>query len=108
MPQHILSRRSFLVGTIALSGCQTTSMTSETKKLVTNAYDGNYNIVVSRLWNPTPTNLRNEYYRKEPEDLAFLNVRVTNGNFSILRVDDGSVGANYEDFSGVFFDGGLL
>lgn len=102
------SRRSFVLSGVALAGCQTTGMTSNTDKVLTSEYDGNYTIIVNRLWNPTPNNLRDPYYRKEPETLAYLTLKVEGGSFEILRVDDSSKGANYRDFSAAFYEGGLL
>jgi hypothetical protein len=103
-----LNRRLFVFSGIALAGCQTTGVSIDSTRVLTSKYDGKYDIVVGRLWNPTPQNLRDPYYRDEPESLAYLNTEVVDGRFRLVRVDDKSIGPNYEDFSATFYEGGIL
>ena len=103
-----LSRRAVIFSGIALAGCQTSGVSVDSSRVLTTKYDGKYNIVVGRLWNPTPENIKDPYYRVEPESLAFLTAEVIDGRFRLIRVDDNSVGPNYKDFSANFYDGGVL
>lgn len=84
MPTSNMSRSAYLFGDVALAGCQTTGMNPNTDKILTNAYDGDCNIAIGRIWNPTPNNLRDKYYREEPETLAFLKVRILKGHSSVI------------------------
>lgn len=74
----------------------------------TKVYDGEYEIIVSRLWNPTPQNLSDQYYRETPESLAYLLADVVDGKFKLSHIGDKSVGPNYSDFEAVFDEVGTL
>lgn len=49
-----------------------------------------------------------ERWGDRPESLAFLTVQVQNGRMRLLSKNDNSVGPNYEDLNGAFYEGGLL
>jgi hypothetical protein len=92
---------------VLLQACQSSDGNATKNNGPTNAYDGAYEITVSRIWNRTPQNLQDRFYRTEPEELAYLRVLVRDGEFSLQQVSDSSVGNNYEDLRGAFYPGGL-
>jgi hypothetical protein len=102
-----MKRRLFLLGALGLGACQATTEALDHSQTTT-AFDGDYSILVARTWNPTPENLRDPYYREDPETLAVISARVTNGVFSLLRVDDSAGGSNYQVFDGFFAADGTL
>ncbi|WP_417246612.1 hypothetical protein [Celeribacter sp.] len=102
-----MDRRLFLLGALGLGACQATTEALDDSQLTT-AFDGDYSILVARTWNPTPENVRDPHYQTGPETLALISARVTNGAFSLLRVDDSAGGSNYQVFDGFFAADGTL
>jgi hypothetical protein len=99
-------RRSFILSTLALAACETTGVSAG--RALTNAYDGDYQIVVSRFWNETPSNLADPFFRTEPEQLALLDATVESGRFELQRIEN-KTGANaYGVFEAAFYEGGVL
>lgn len=109
MKHQSITRRSMFLAPLALAACQATGTSVSSGRATTSAYDGNYRITVSRVRNPTPA-MREEIERwgDRPESLAFLTVQVQNGRMRLLSKNDNSVGPNYEDLNGAFYEGGLL
>lgn len=103
-----LSRRWVILGAFALAACQTTPPEMSMDRVLTNAYDGNYEIVVSRLWNDIPSNLADPFYQTEPETLATLTAIVERGRFTVSSVENRTAANAYDDFNAAFFDGGVL
>lgn len=101
------TRRGVILSGLALAGCQTTTGDLSATRVLTSDYDGNYEIVVSRLWTETSENLRDPNYQTEPETLARLGTSVSNGQFALLRVTNESA-VGYENFEAIFLAGGVL
>ena len=109
MPFSNLSRRSLVLSSLALAACQTTGNSVSPGRAITTAYDGRYQITVSRTRNNTPA-MREEIARwgSGPETLAFLVVDVQGGQMRLVSKRDSSAGSNYDDLRGAFYGGGLL
>ncbi|WP_146065158.1 hypothetical protein [Albidovulum inexpectatum] len=104
-----VTRRILILSVLALCACQASGVGETPSRTLTGAYDGEYTLTVGRTHNPTPENARDPLsYPNKYESLAFLRLRVEGGRISVLRVDEAGVAKGYTDFSGAFYDGGIL
>lgn len=103
----MMTRRGFALSALALAGCQATDTGVATARMPTSTYDGEYEVIVSRLWNETAENLTSPFYQTEPDSLAIMRVRCSGGRCSITRLTNESV-RGYNDFEAAFYAGGVL
>ena len=100
MPNLKFSRRTFVFSALALAGCQTTGMTGSADRVFTNAYDGNYEIYIGRIYRDTEFNRKNTAYNVADEnELARLKVRCVGGIFSLIDFKEYTeAGPDFNDF----------
>ncbi|GIT91760.1 hypothetical protein JANAI62_22170 [Jannaschia pagri] len=89
-----------------LAACNTVagSSSDDGDRILTDAFDGRYRVVVNRLRNGLEPDGSTPSLRR----LATLTLGTQRGEMSLLAVDDLTAGENYTDFQGFFSVGGRL
>ncbi|WP_371153603.1 hypothetical protein [Jannaschia sp. 2305UL9-9] len=108
-------QRRFLVTTLLavpfLAACNTVTRPRSTRledevtdAIRTDAFDGRYEIVISRL----RVGLEPDGSTPKLRELAKVTVRAVRGQLSVLNISDQASGQNYTDLQGLFSVGGRL
>jgi hypothetical protein len=100
-----LSRRSLILSIFAVAACQTTGTSISTAKVLTNKYDGKYELYVGRFGRDTALYRRTGNAGRE-EELARLTLSSEGGKLRLVSLRDyTNAGPNFSDFEGAFYDG---
>lgn len=104
----IQSRRGFLVGALMLAGCQSTGGDSGGSKVLTDEFDGKYEIYIGRFGLNTALQRSNNEVGTESE-LARLTVQSVGGHIELIAIDDRTHTApNYQNLKASFSVDGLF